>query len=132
MDGCNKSLPRISRSNSASDASAPEKIAVPRRYAMSQQETYQEKLEAQLKEWGAQIEELKTKAEQATAELSQKYREQIEELWPKQEEIQKRLHDLKDTSEAAWQEFQGGLERAWQELRAAIEKASAKFKEPKS
>ena len=56
----------------------------------------------------------------------------IEELRPKQEEIQKRLHELKDTSEAAWQEFQGGLERAWQELRVAIEKAAAKFKEPKS
>jgi hypothetical protein len=49
-----------------------------------------------------------------------------------QEELQKRLRELKDTSEAAWHEFQGGVEKAWQELRAAIEKAAAKFKAPKS
>lgn len=99
---------------------------------MSQQETYQEKLEALWQEWSATLKAMETKAEQATREFSQQVHEQMAGLRPTQDEIKKRLSELKDTSEEAWREVQGGLEKARQELRTAMEKATAKFTEPKT
>lgn len=41
---------------------------------------YQEKMEAQLKEWGAKIEGLKARAEKASVDAQIQYHEQIEVL----------------------------------------------------
>ncbi|OGP59880.1 MAG: hypothetical protein A2162_10045, partial [Deltaproteobacteria bacterium RBG_13_52_11b] len=45
-----------------------------------EKETYQEKIEVQLKEWGAKIDELKTKAEKSRTEVRKNYEKQIEAL----------------------------------------------------
>jgi len=47
---------------------------------MNKKEAYQEKFDAQLREWSAKIDELKAKADQAKAEAKIEYYEQIEAL----------------------------------------------------
>ena len=39
-----------------------------------------------------------------------------------------RLRELKDRSEAAWEDLKGGAEKLWQELRQTIEQMASRFK----
>ena len=62
---------------------------------MNKKEAYQEKFDAQLREWSAKIDELKAKADQAKAEAKIEYYEQIEELRSKQAAAQTKLQELR-------------------------------------
>jgi len=94
---------------------------------MDTKEAYQEKAEAQLREWGAKIDELKAKADKAKAEAKIEYYEQIEELRSKQEAIQLKLQKLRESGGQAWEELKPGLEHAWNDLKISVEKAVSKF-----
>ena len=89
---------------------------------------YQEKVETQLKEWGAKIDELKAKAEKSKADLKIKYEEQIEELRRKQEEVKGKLSEIKGSGGEAWEDLKAGVERALGDLNNAIGKAFSRFK----
>ena len=58
--------------------------------AAGSREVYQEKIEATLRDWGEEIEKIRTKADKLGAETRVKYREQIEELRARQETAGKR------------------------------------------
>jgi nucleotide-binding universal stress UspA family protein len=89
---------------------------------------YQEKIEAQLKEWGAKIDELKAKAERSKAELKVKYESQVEDLRIKQEALEKRLKEFKESGDEAWEDFKDGLEDALDEMKKALKRAASRFK----
>ncbi len=55
---------------------------------------YEEKLDAQLEEWNAQIALLKAKAAKARAEAKIEYNKSIEALQHRQDEARIKLHDL--------------------------------------
>ena len=95
---------------------------------MEQKEAYQGKMEAQLQEWGAKIDELTVKAEHATADAKAKYHEQIQILQTKREAAQNRLNELKNASGGAWEDLKSGMENAWNDMKQAVEDAVAKFK----
>jgi predicted ATP-binding protein involved in virulence len=95
---------------------------------MNKKEAYQDKFDAQLREWSARIEELKAKADKATAEAKIEYYEQIEELRSKQATAQTKLQELSNSGEQAWEELKPGLENAWEDLKTSVEKAISKFK----
>jgi hypothetical protein len=95
------------------------------------QQSYQEKLEAQLAEWEAIINEYMRKAETATAEAKLKYQEQIDSLREQHAETLQRLHALQNISGEAWEDLRAGMESAWHELKQAFEKAAKKFKDAK-
>ena len=90
---------------------------------------YQEKIEAQLKEWGTKIEEAKAKAETSKAELKMKYEKQIEDLRVKQEVVQQRLRELKESGEEAWEGVKTGMEKSLEELKGSLDRALLTFKE---
>ncbi|GFE62834.1 coiled coil domain-containing protein [Geobacter sp. AOG2] len=89
---------------------------------------YEERLDAQLKEWNAQITLLKAKAEKMTADMKVEYYKAIESLQHKQGEAGIRLRELKASGDEAWEDMKTGLEKAWTEVKAAFHEATSKFK----
>ena len=89
---------------------------------------YEEKLDAQLKEWSAQIALLKAKADKATAEMKIEYHKTIEALQFKQDEARAKLRELKSAGDEAWEDVKTGAEKAWAEVKTAFHSAASKFK----
>jgi chromosome segregation ATPase len=89
---------------------------------------YEEKLDAQLKEWSAQIELLKAKAGNAKADAKMEYRKTIGALQAKQHEAETTLQELKNSGDEAWEDLKAGAEKAWLEVKTAYHEASSRFK----
>jgi hypothetical protein len=89
---------------------------------------YEEKLDAQLDEWNAQIALLKAKADKGKAEAKIEYYKTIEALQRKQDEAGTRLHELKTAGDEAWEDLKTGAEKAWAEVKTAFHEATSKFK----
>jgi len=89
---------------------------------------YEEKYDAQLKEWNAEIALLKAKADKAKAEAKIEYYRTIETLQGKQDAAGKKLRELKAAGDDAWEDIKTGAENAWGELKTALHSAASKFK----
>lgn len=89
---------------------------------------YEEKLEAQLKEWKAQIELLKAKAANASADAKIEYQETIDSLQRKSDGLKGKLAELKDSGDDAWEEIKTGAAKVWSDVESAFHKAISKFK----
>ncbi len=98
-----------------------------RRKTMSMKEAYQQKIEAQLDEWKAEIEKMKAQARNADAEAQLEYYKQIEELRMKQETAREKLGELKQAGEDAWEDMKSGIELAWGSLGEAMKSARSRF-----
>lgn len=88
---------------------------------------YEDKLDAQLKEWNAQIELFKARADKGKAEAKIEYYKTIEALQKRQEEARAKLHELKAAGDEAWEELKTGAEKAWDEVKTAFHNAASKF-----
>jgi len=89
---------------------------------------FEEKLDAQLREWNAQLALLKAKADTAKADTKVKYYETIEALQAKRDAAQAKLQELKAAQAGAWEDLKTGAERSWDEIKTAIHDAMSKFK----
>ena len=89
---------------------------------------YEEKLDAQLKEWNAQIALLKARAENAKADAKVDYYKTIEAFEHKQDKAKTKLQELKTAGDEAWDAFKTGAEKAWAEVMTAYHDAVSKFK----
>ena len=94
---------------------------------MSVREDYQRQMEAKMKEWGLKLEELKARAEGAQAEAKIKMKEEITALTEKQKAVQKKLHQLKEAGEDAWEDMKTGVENAWDDIARALNAAKSKI-----
>jgi chromosome segregation ATPase len=95
---------------------------------MGLKEAYQQKIEAQLDEWNAEIDRMKARASKAEADAKLEYDKQIKELRLKQQAVQEKLRNLKDAGEDAWEDLKAGVELAWESLGEAIKSANSRFK----
>jgi hypothetical protein len=89
---------------------------------------YEEKLDAQLKEWNAQIDLLKAKAENNQADAKIYYYKRIGALEQKRNGAKMKLRELKSAGDEAWEELKTGAEKAWAEAKTAFHDAVSKFK----
>jgi hypothetical protein len=89
---------------------------------------FEEKLDAQLEEWNAQIALLKAKADKAKAEAKIECYKTIEALQHKHDETRTKLHELKTAGDEAWEDLKTGAEKAWAEVKTAFHLAASKFK----
>ncbi|MBS3917888.1 MAG: universal stress protein [Deltaproteobacteria bacterium] len=96
---------------------------------LEKKKAYQEKIEGQLKEWGARIDELMAKAETSRAELKVKYEKQIEDLRAQQEALKKNLQEFKESGEEAWEHLKTGIEKNFDELKDSADRTISLFKE---
>ena len=89
---------------------------------------YEEKVDAQLKEWNAQITLLKAKAENAKADAKIDYYKKIEALERKHDRAKTKLQELKTAGDEAWEAVKTGAEKAWAEVKTAYHDAASSFK----
>lgn len=89
---------------------------------------YEEKLDAQLEEWNAQIALLKARADKTKAGAKIEYYKTIEVLQHRQDDARAKLHELKNAGDEAWEDLKTGAEKAWDKVKAAFHSAASKFK----
>lgn len=95
---------------------------------MEIQESYKQKLAAQLKEWDAQINLLEARAENAGADIKVSRAKAIHELRAKQRAASEKLNELGKASGAAWDQVKATADKVWDELKSGIAEAHSKFK----
>ena len=83
-------------------------------------ETYQQKIQEQLDEWRADIDRLREKAKNASAETKLKYQENIDKLELKMDEGKSKLKDLKESSAEAWDAVKDGADSIWDTMKATF------------
>lgn len=87
---------------------------------MNEKELYQQKKQAQLNEWKAEVDKLKAKASGASADAQLELNKQIEALEGKIEEGKTKLAEIADASEDAWESIKEGVESAWESMKSAF------------
>jgi len=95
---------------------------------MSAKHSFQQKLEAQLEEWRAKLNELETKAHKSTAKARAEYEKQLAAIdrdWATAEE---KLRELRERSEDTWEDLKEGTVKAWEDLREGLDRIVARFK----
>ena len=95
---------------------------------MKDKELYEQKKQAQLDEWTADIVKLKAKASMATADAQLKINEHIRELEAEFGETKSQLSQLKESAEDTYESMKTGVESAWDKLASAFDDAKSKFK----
>lgn len=91
---------------------------------------YEEKLDAQVKEWNAQIELLKAKADKARAEVKIEYYKTIEALQSKQNDAKAKLRELKTAGDEAWEDLKTVAEKPGLKARPSFAMRSRSSTEP--
>lgn len=99
---------------------------------MSTRDSYLEKLKTQLTEWNTELEKLEAKVSRARAEGQIKVKEQLSVLPARRDEAMKKLSEIQETGEDAWEELKDGAEKAWSALKVGFEKARAKARKSPS
>jgi predicted ATP-binding protein involved in virulence len=94
---------------------------------MGLKEAYQEKIEAQIKEWTARLQEYKAKADKAGAEAKIQMYQQIDRLRAQKEAAQQKLNDIKAAKGESWEALRDGSERILAEMKKTWEEIKSKF-----
>lgn len=94
---------------------------------MELQNAYRQKMAAQLKEWGAQINLLEAKVENAGADARIKGAEELDNLRAKQRVALARMKELENAGSEAWEQLKETAETIWADLRTGIADAQARF-----
>ena len=95
---------------------------------MNEKELYQQKKQAQLGEWKAEVDKLKAKAAGASADVQMDLNKQIEALEGKIEQGKAKLAEIAEASDDTWESIKDGVESAWDSMKSAFKEAAAKFK----
>ncbi len=88
---------------------------------------YQEKMEAQLKELTAKLEQWKDQAAKASASAQVEMNKKLDELRPKIEAAQQKLKELKAAGGGAAEKLKEGSEQAMAEMKKTWEAMKSKF-----
>ena len=79
-------------------------------------------MEAQLKQWGAKLDELGVIGEEAATEARVLYRKGVEDLKAKHKVAQSKLAELRAAGSDKWDTLKAGVDSAWSELEAGFKK----------
>ena len=88
---------------------------------------YEDKFDAQLKEWNAEITLLNAKADKAKAEAKIEYYKTIETLQGKQDKARMKLQEMRTAGDDVWEDLKTGAENVWTEVNSAFQSAATKF-----
>jgi hypothetical protein len=89
---------------------------------------YEEKIDAQLKEWNTEIALLNAKADKAKAEAKVEYYKTIETLQGMQDKARMKLQEIRTTGDDVWDDLKTSAENVWAEVNSAFQSAATKFK----
>lgn len=89
---------------------------------------FYEKLDAQLDEWGVQIDQLKARSATVKAGVIQDYNQALGTFQRKHAEGLVKLKELKASGDEAWDDLVAGLEKILAEGKDAYHNAVSRFK----
>lgn len=95
---------------------------------MSDKKLYKQKKQAQLDELRADVDKIKAKASEASADAQLKMNEQIRVLESKIEDGKFKLSQLAETSDDMWESSKDNVDATWDALKSAVNDAAAKLK----
>jgi hypothetical protein len=95
---------------------------------MDTREAYKQKMEARLKEWGAQINLLAAQAASAGADAKLKYAQDLDKLRDKQRQATEKLKELEEASGDAWEKVKTSADTLWDDLKSGVAHTMGKFK----
>lgn len=95
---------------------------------MKQREVYLHKLQTQMDEWNAAIDQLKVRTGQVEADAKAEYDEQINDLQHKQYIAQRKLEKLQQASDDTWESLKFDVEDASNRLGESVNLATSRFK----
>lgn len=94
---------------------------------MNKRSVYEKELEARIEEWNAEIAKLRARATKLEAEAQKKYLEEIEDLKARQDAVRQKLHELRASSEGAWDDLKAGVQQSYEDMERAIKTAMQRF-----
>jgi hypothetical protein len=89
----------------------------------NERQTYQDRCEADLAEWNAQLARMRATADKADAGVQIEYGRTIDALTCRRAEAMSRLGKLKEASDDAFAEMKPRTEKAWVEIGSAFSNA---------
>ena len=95
---------------------------------MSKKDEYFTMMESQIRKWDAEVDKLRAKSAEVSADARIKYEEQLKAMRANRDAAHKKLQEMRTATEAAWQHAQSGMDAAWASMKNALEKASSQFK----
>jgi chromosome segregation ATPase len=111
---------------------AKEAMETAKTYAQQQKEEYLQQIEAKMKEYDREMQELLAKAQSGATDLKEESKAQfdqsMEELRNKKEAAAKKLNEINSESGEAWKDIKSGMESAMDELSKAFDRARSHFK----
>jgi seryl-tRNA synthetase len=94
---------------------------------MGMKEDFEKKLEDRLREYEAEIESLRKKAEEAGAEARDEYMAEVNKLGERKAEAEEKLQELKQAGDTTWENLKAGAESAWDSLEEGVRSAASRF-----
>jgi hypothetical protein len=88
---------------------------------------YEEKYEAQLKEWNAEITLFNARADKAKVEAKIEYYKLIETLQGKQDTARMKLQELRTSDDDVWEDIRTGAENVLSEVTTAFKSVAERF-----
>lgn len=95
---------------------------------MEPHNAYREKMNAQLKEWSAQINLLEAKIDNVTAEMKIMRAEEIQALRAKQHAVAEKMKELGKSTGDVWEQVRVTADKMWDDLKTGLTEAQSKFK----
>lgn len=95
---------------------------------MHMHKEYKEKLDAQLKEWSAQVNLLEARIDSFTADMKIMRAEEIQALRAKQHAASEKLKELGKATGDAWEQVRVTADKMWDDLKKGLSDAQSKFK----
>ncbi|MEN6473840.1 MAG: coiled coil domain-containing protein [Syntrophaceae bacterium] len=89
---------------------------------------YEDKFDAQLKKWSAEIALFNAKADKTKAEAKIEYYKTIETLQGKHDAAKTKLQELKTAGDDVWEDLKKGAENVWADVKTAFNGAATRFK----
>jgi len=95
---------------------------------MSDKELYQQKLQAQLDEWKAEVDKLQAKASEASAAAQLEINEHISALESEIDEGRAKLAEVAAMGEEAWESVKEGVESSWGALKSTFSEVISRLR----
>ncbi len=95
---------------------------------MDSKEAYKQKLNAQLKEWSAQISLINAKIENKGADMRLKYAKELDSVKEKQDEVIQKIKDLDQATEESWEKVKVTTDQILNDLKTGVNNILSKFK----
>lgn len=94
---------------------------------MKNKTAYEQKAQAKIDELNGQIEVLKAKKDNASADMQIEYEKHIDELDSLKDETIKKLEEIEKSGDKAWEELKDGFEKSSKTMKDAVDSAISKF-----